>query len=360
MMKAFHGSYLPHQVQFLLKPIEMQLMEDVKEKERLIQTGAKHYSEMLSPEALPSPAYWALFERACAQHLPQMAQDCRQLAALIARERQAPVLVSLARAGTPVGVALQAILSRHYGWQVPHFSVSIIRDRGIDANALRYILQQGFASEQIVFIDGWTGKGVIHRELCKAVADVNRREGVNLSSDLYVLSDLAGVTPFAAGSEDYLIPSAILNACVSGLVSRSILNEQIGATDFHGCVFFKEWAAHDVSQRFIRDLLNHVPQGDLPPAQPLPTAERAQQNRDFIAAMQAEFAIGNVNLIKPGIGEATRVLLRRQPQRLLLRDADLPAVQHLRQLAAEKQVAIEIRPRLPYLATALIQKRNHD
>ncbi len=32
------------------------------------------------------------------------------------------------------------------------------------------------------------------------------------------------------------------------------------------------------------------------------------------------YGIGDVNLIKPGIGEATRVLLRRVPRLLLLRE----------------------------------------
>ena len=67
-------------------------------------------------------------------------------------EPSLPVLVSLARAGTPVGVVLQHILSRHYQQPIAHFSISIIRDRGIDTNALEYILQQGFAPEQMVFI----------------------------------------------------------------------------------------------------------------------------------------------------------------------------------------------------------------
>lgn len=357
-MQRFHGSYLPHQVQFLLKPIEMQWV-DVAEKERLIQSGQKHYSEMLSPEALPSAAYWQCFEAACAQYLPQMAEDCLRLAALIANAREAPVLLSLARAGTPVGVALQAILSAHYGQQVPHFSLSIIRDRSIDANALRYVLAQGFAPEQLVFIDGWTGKGVISRELQRSIAAFNQTQGCQISSDLFVLSDLAGVTPFAATSEDYLIPSAILNACVSGLISRSILNEQIGEQDFHGCVYFADWQTRDVSQRFIAQLLSHIADKPLPEVLPLPTATRAEISRRFIAATQAEFGIANVNLIKPGIGEATRVLLRRLPQLLLLQNAALPALQHLQQLAAEKQVPIAIRTDLPYLAAAVIKEKRH-
>ena len=60
----FHGSYLPQQVQFLLKPISVETVADTAHKEALIQSGRRHYSEMLSPEAPPSPQYLALFQAA--------------------------------------------------------------------------------------------------------------------------------------------------------------------------------------------------------------------------------------------------------------------------------------------------------
>ena len=44
----FHGSYLPEDVTFLLKHISMPLLS-IAEKERRIQSGLCHYSEMLSP-----------------------------------------------------------------------------------------------------------------------------------------------------------------------------------------------------------------------------------------------------------------------------------------------------------------------
>ncbi len=38
--------------------------------------------------------------------------------------------------------------------------------------------------------------------------------------------------------EDFLIPSACLNSTVSGLVSRTVLNDDlIGPADFHGAKF---------------------------------------------------------------------------------------------------------------------------
>ena len=65
-LHRFHGSYRPQDVEFLLKPLALAQAqtENVADKESLIQSGARHYSEMLTPESLPSPAYRALFTRA--------------------------------------------------------------------------------------------------------------------------------------------------------------------------------------------------------------------------------------------------------------------------------------------------------
>jgi hypothetical protein len=59
-------------------------------------------------------------------------------------------------------------------------------------------------------------------------------------------------------------------------------------------------------------------------------------------------------LVKPGIGEATRVLLRRLPQRLLLRDRQSVDVAHLLLLAEKRGCAVEQAPWLPCEAVTLI------
>ena len=251
----FSGSYRPGDVRFLLKRLAAQDFVDVADKELLIQSGQRHYSEMLSPEALPSKRYLQVFREACAANIARMAADCLALAALIAERRGAQVtLVSLARAGTPVGVVLNHLLPAVFGRAAQHYSISIIRDRGIDQVALEHILTQGHAPESIVFVDGWTGKGVISRELASAVNAFNARRGTAIDCGLYVLSDLAGTAACAASCDDYLIPSSILNATVSGLISRSILNEAIGPDDFHGCVYYQQFEAHDQSQAFADDV----------------------------------------------------------------------------------------------------------
>ena len=357
---SFCGSYRLDDVTFLLKRLPKLPFVDIAHKEQLIQSGARHYSEMLSPEALPSPRYLEVFRQACAANRQQMAGDCLTLAALIAARRSGPItLVSLVRAGTPVGVILKHLLHQVMGRKVAHYSVSIVRDRGIDEVALHHILKQGHAPESLVFIDGWTGKGVISRVLEQAIGDFNQRHRLAIDFGLYVLSDLAGTAACAASSADYLIPSSILNATVSGLVSRSVLNESIGPGDFHGCVYYEEFEAHDLSREFADDLITEgVAQAErqgLPAPVSIDRARAAAISTAFLQATMAQHGITDVNLVKPGIGEATRVLLRRVPRLLMLRDPAAPDVAHLKVLAAEKSVPLVVDASLPYQAVSLIK-----
>jgi hypothetical protein len=87
----FCGSYRPDDVTFLLKRLPQLPFVDIARKEQLIQSGARHYSEMLSPEVLPSPRYLDVFRQACAANRQQMARDCLKLAALIANRRSGPI-----------------------------------------------------------------------------------------------------------------------------------------------------------------------------------------------------------------------------------------------------------------------------
>lgn len=355
----FCGSYRPEDVRLLLKPIQVEPI-GVAEKERLIQSGQRHYSEMLSRESLPSARYLEIFHQAFAMNRTRMAEALLDLATIIAAERPEEItLVSLARAGTPVGVLLKHILVELLGREARHYSISIIRDRGIDHNAIRFMLDvEGRAPSGIIFVDGWTGKGVIARELAQAVESIERTQGVALDSRLFTLADLAGVG-IAPGDADYLIPSSILNATLSGLISRSVLNAQIGPEDFHGCVFYEEFAEHDLSIWFVDSLLDEARArlrvGYQPRTTSIDPARARARSTRLIETLQRRFGIQDVNLIKPGIGEATRVLLRRVPELLLVRDPDAPEVAHLRQLAHEKGVRCETDPDLPYQAISLIK-----
>lgn len=366
MASPFSGSYSPEDVVFLLKPIEIE-PTDTLEKEHLIQAGKRHYSEMISEERLPSASYLQVFHEAMERNKSLLALHVARLACIIAASAEGEVtIVSLVRAGVPVGVMLKRVLERYLGRRPAHYCISIIRDRGIDENAILHILRrEGRPQESIVFVDGWTGKGVIARELRAAVTAFNSKYSTRLSPRLHVLSDLCGQADVAPCGEDYLIPSSVLNSTISGLISRSVLNDRyIGPDDFHGCVHYQEFAGNDLSGWFVDEVSAEVEKIDQRvgvaslEAKPLDDAERTalrRRSEDFVREVMSRHDVLNVNYVKPGIGEATRVLLRRVPDRLLLKNVDMDDVRHLLVLAEEKHVPVVVDRDLPYHATALIR-----
>ncbi|HVQ08254.1 MAG TPA: cysteine protease StiP domain-containing protein [Allosphingosinicella sp.] len=348
-LAPFSGSYDPDDVHFLMKPVALAPTE-IAAKERLIQSGARHYSEMIPRENVPGEAYLALYRDALARNGARLARDIVDLAGALAERRPRVVLASLARAGTPIGVLLRRAL-RRLGVAAPHYSLSIIRDRGIDREALRHIAAR-HDPRDVVFVDGWTGKGAIATELRACLSDS--------SPFLAVVADPAGQADLAATSEDYLIPSGILGAIVSGLVSRSILNDTlVGLGDFHACVHHRQLAPHDLSRAFV-DAVDGLARAERP--RPLARtdagrAEAAAACEDLMARLMRDHDVADRNRIKPGIAEATRAVLRRLPDRLLVRDPGDADVRHLLLLARESGLRVG---RLPgdsrYRAVTIIQK----
>lgn len=362
-MNHFSGSYLADDVQFLLKPIQIN-STPIAEKEQLIQTGKKHYSEMISHESLPTAAYLNLFQKIFQQNKTRFATDLLILAKKIHQAKKNKItLVSLVRAGTPIGVLLHRILQQYFHRQSQHYSISIIRDRGIDIQALQTILTQQNSPESIIFIDGWTGKGIITQELKQSIVQFNQQFQSQICADLYVLNDIAGVAAATASFSDYLIPSSLLNATISGLISRSILNHAyLNKNDFHGCVYYAQFLAHDLSQWFITETMTTVaqilkknPMITLP--QLITNTTQQKTALSFMNYLKKNYQIQNSHLIKPGIGEATRVLLRRVPNFLLLKNKCATETQHLIVLANEKNIPILEDSTMPYQAVAIIAKK---
>lgn len=363
-MSHFSGSYDPSDVHFLLKPLELEPIHDIEYKERLIQSGQKHYSEMISVEQQPDETYMELFYRSVELNLAQMGEDLYRITRKIraARSSEEIAIVSLARAGTPIGVGIKRLLEREFGTPACHYSISIIRDRGIDQQALSYIVDK-HAPESVVIVDGWTGKGAIAAEFHESMSRLQHSELKRIPHELFVLCDLGGVSTNCGSTEDYLIPSAILNATISGLVSRTILNEMISPSDFHGCVYYSDLKARDLSRWFVDRLLAEV-ESRLPSlrqsAIPEFNAPLAREKMSlWLNQLVSEFEIRNLNLIKPGVCEATRALLRRSASRLLIKDrSDINSL-HLVHLADKNQIPIEIREEMPFMATVLIRSLSH-
>lgn len=355
----FSGSYQPEDVQFLLQPLEM-AYTPVAEKEQLIQSGQSHYSDMLSQEPAPSDTHHALFNQSLDEQGARLAQESVALAKALqqqfAGEQATPiVLVSLVRAGVPLGVILQQTL-REMGVACVHYGISIIRDRGIDEAALDYI-EAKHGTRGIVFVDGWTGKGAITDELAKNLAG---RPGYPEYPRLVVLADPGGCAWLSASPEDWLIPFGILGAPVSGLVSRSIWTPK----GVHGCVRCDHLTADDRSQ-FLVDVIGeyrrHLDLESIAPAvlteqQGLENPRRA--SRGVIQHIAKQYRVDSINRIKPGIAEATRAVLRRVPDHVLVRSLKDPDVALLVHLAQASGVVIsEVGDDIgPYRALTIIKK----
>jgi len=350
------GSYAADDCRFLLKEIQPDF-QTVVDKEYLIQSGQAHYSEMIHQELAPTSAYTKLFKQMTARYQRRLAAEVMSLAQkIVAMRGQQICLVSLARAGTPIGVLLQRVLTHWLGVESHHYSISIIRDRGIDAVALDYLLKQKkYADRSLVFVDGWTAKGVITSELKRSVEAYNSQRDVSIPAELFVISDIGGHADVAATYDDYTMPNALMNSTVSGLISRSVLNQQIGENDFHGCVRYDHLQEVDYSNWFIDEIMAQVHINHI--AQPLHCSKEARQTvmSCFLADIQQTFRVSDMNRIKPGISEATRVMLRRVPDILLLKDPEAADVAHLKRLAEEKNITIVVQKSMPVGACALIK-----
>ncbi|WP_347902877.1 cysteine protease StiP family protein [Pseudomonas purpurea] len=348
------GSYAVDDVHFLLQPLEIEVT-DVAEKERLIQSKTRHYSEMISQENAPTDVHQALYERALSQNGARMAADVQALAMALDQACDGPTiaLVSFVRAGLPLGVLLRRALVQ-MGRETSHYGISIIRDRGIDNVALDAIIAL-HGAENIVFVDGWTGKGAISGEIKRSLKGDSRFPP---EPRLVVLADPCGRAWLAASAEDWVIPSGILGATVSGLVSRSIWPANGG---LHGCVVYNHLHEHDVTRPFIEQIeAERQKLGAVTPATPWSEAQKLQLQGaadDVVQQLAKRFGITNLNRVKPGIAEATRAVLRRVPDHVLVRDRTDHDVQLLMHLAEKAGIAIEeVGAELgPYRAVTIIR-----
>ena len=411
-MNLVKSSYKEEDVTILLKDITgMVLPQPTQERERLIQSGV-HYCEMLPIEYKPSAKYMEAYQEALKHYAKPTAKAVAALAGKVAAKYgDKVVLVSLARAGIPIGILLKRCLQTAFHIQAPHYAISIIRGRGIDDNAMHYILERHCA-EHLLFVDGWIGKGAILGELKKCLAAYK-----GVSPELAVAADPAYITELCGTHQDILIPSSCLNSTVSGLISRTFLRSDIiGTQDFHGAAYYGELADADLSYAFIHAIEAQFPtkeesngnelngnesnskesnekesngkesngnelngnelNGNEPNGKKLNGNElngnESNSNKlnpdelnvsidkgiDEVRKIAAQFDIEDINFIKPGIGETTRVLLRRVPWKVLIQQESKSdkALNHIYRLAEEKGVPVAYYPLRHYKACGIIKK----
>lgn len=343
--KLVGTSYSKDDVIILLQDVKGKVpVLDTEEREKLNQSGV-HYSEMLPLEYRPTEKYMEIYQESLETLSSETANAVELLSEkLIAKKGKDMVIVSLARAGTPVGILVKRYIKFKWGYDVPHYSISIIRGKGIDVAAMNYIVDN-HGVEGIQFLDGWVGKGAINGVLDNACKDLEQRDVKfkGIDSELAVLSDPASVTELYGTRQDFLIPSACLNATVSGLVSRTVKLKAMTDNELHGAVYYGEYETEDKSIEFIdkvctyfsKDIVNHF-------SPSIAEQDESFKGIDEVKGIGKIYGIEDVNKIKPGVGETTRVLLRRLPDRVLMRQgADDKYLKHIKRLCEEKNVPIE-------------------
>jgi hypothetical protein len=358
---GLRSSYDPAEVTFLLTDLSAARLElSLAERESRIQAG-RNYAEMLPVEYSPDEAYLRLFEAVLADTAAEIAEHVGVVTEMaMAARRGRPVLVSLARAGTPVGILMRRWAQHAHGVDLPHYSVSIVRGRGLDTVALDHVVARHDPGD-VVFVDGWTGKGAITTELAGALDAYERDGGPVLPRDLAVVADPGHCATLFGTREDVLIPSACLNSTVCGLVSRTVLNDElIKPGMFHGAKVYRELAGQDRSAHFLDTVSGRFPEV-APAVEARWRREYAADRfptftgRDVVLRLQAEFGLPSWHLVKPSVGETTRVLLRRLPWQVLVRPDRRDALRHVVLLAEARGVPVVDYPDMPYSCVGLVQ-----
>ncbi|MVN87574.1 hypothetical protein GO986_12435 [Deinococcus sp. HMF7620] len=321
-------TFPPEDVVFHLNEGLPQLVS-VTEKERLLREGTS-YARLLTPEA--APVWGAAFDQLLPLLAPRTAGLVARVTAQIAAHHSRPLLVSLARGGTPAGALLRRAAARQ-GLDWPHHSLSIMRDEGLDLVAYREILA-AHPDREVIFVDGWTGKGSIRGALDRSVPGAR----------LAVLSDPAGVSTYAGTFQDVLLPHALLNATVCGLLSRTFLE----GDGRHAVRIEAGLQPHDRTRAYLDVVSQAVPVAIVPGLRPVNPFAATQ-------GVAAQYGVTEPHRIKPSVGEASRVLLRRAPAGLLLRQTGHPDTQHLETHAHACAVPVHVHADLPYQACALIR-----
>jgi len=327
---------------------------DIREREKIIQSGIENYTTLLAKEDIPSKEILDLYYNALERNADYIKGGLNKLADIILenqKDNKEIILTSLLRAAIPIGSVLFLILKEKTIKPVHHYSISILKDVGIDQIALQEILEN-HSSEDIVIFDPWTGKGSISGQVKQHIESFNLKYNENINHDLYVLNDISNSAKYSVTSRDFLHPSAILNCTISGLISRSIVPE---SSDKKHRV--KSYLNHEVfksldkSQEYVLTIFNK---------DGLSFKDDNIKNNEFnfkeYFLKLSEKEDVPFNNIKPGICEVTRTLLRRVPRKIILK-GDSADTEHIILMANKRNIQVEYNKDLPVNAIAILESK---
>ncbi len=331
----------------------------IAEKEQLIQSGQAHYSDFIQPETPPSEIQMAIYRESLARYRHKIAQGIIALSDHILRQPESQkqpqiVLLSLIRAGLPLGV----LLKRHLARQRPvhHYGISIIKDKGLDRAALETIFSR-HPQAAYYCIDGWIGKGAITANLRQSW----QQHAAHIPMQLLTLSDptcdLSDYSPYGG---DWLIPFGILGSPISGFISRTLYQAY---PQPHASYYYDQIAQHYTPatapfNHFIAQIEQEIPRATAPNL----SHEHKIPHRQLLAQLaqiQRQHHIADLNRFKPSIAEATRAILRRQPEKVLIAPRnETPDLRLIKTLCAERHIPLIHEPLLdntPYQVMTIIR-----
>jgi hypothetical protein len=249
------------------------------------------------------------------------------------------LLVGILRAGLYVAVGLAQRLQAR-ACQVPVVAIGLFHEAGIDKVAMERI-GEDFPDRIPVFIDGWTGRGVVARELKSSLPD----------SILATLVDPGHHGDLWGTDIDTLVESAHFSAAETLGFSRAYIknpNEMWKAykypDEFHNRKLLKSWSeVFEKTPVFSNDKSDGV------------------QNPGELIAFLADITGIQSGQWKVNINEVVRALVNRNPQELVLASSledaeiDFPTVMYT---ARKRNIAIryipEMRRRFNCLAAVLL------
>lgn len=324
-------SYNKDDVTLLLKDLTG-IVEPVslEEREKRVANG-EYVRSILIKEYEVSKEYRDIVNK----YIPMFAENTALLVKalaekLIEAKGKNIVLVDIVRAGIPVGILVKRYLKYKYDIDVMHYGISLVK--GLDKEAMQFIINK-HGAENIQFIDGWTGKGTVAKEVKESCKEFN-----GVDDGLAVLSDAIGVSKYTGTKQDVYIPNSPLNASITGLVSITILNERFkGDGDFHGAAYLKELEEIDQSKEFV-DLVSSY----FNKVEKMEIADDAEFMADDTEIDKLDLELNrDKKLINPGINEAARAVLRRKLECLLVNDMNDIECKPLIELAKCKGVKVK-------------------
>lgn len=283
-----------------------------------------HYCDFIPREYPLSNEYLRMFDRILDSTKKQMAIYIGILARKILSEYENPVIVSLLRAGTIIGILLKRYIKVIFNEDVQHYSIGMSRGKGIDFCALNYIKKTNSTST-IIFVDGWIGKGTTKNELAKSLKTFNYLYNENVKPIIAVINDIKKCSDFCVTNEDILIPTSLVNSQGCGLISRITQNDNlIPKNSYNGAIVFDELKNQDKTYQIIDSISYYFGKCEIDILNHNYLNNCEDLDVDFLVK---KYDIKNVNGLKVGINETIRIILKKKIDFVVVRDKRDPLLE---------------------------------